>query len=207
MPTKKKRPVIAIDIDDVLANSAECLAEFSNCTWGTSLCADDYDENFMKLFGVSEEEARCRVNVLHESGAFANYRHKDSATSALRVLKNDYRLIILTSRQEFIKDDTLAWLEKKFPGVFDEKDVYFAGIYDSNDGVLRMVNRTKGNIAKELGADFLIDDQPKHCAGASELGIKAILFGDYSWNRAEVLAIGVHRAKTWDDVLRYFYEK
>ena len=39
---------------------------------------------------------------------------------------------------------------------------------------------TKGMLAKEIKADYLIDDQLKHCSAAAELGIPALLFGVYA---------------------------
>ena len=47
--TKK---VIAVDIDDVLAESARNLVEYSNKSWGTNITVDDYDEDWAKLWQV-----------------------------------------------------------------------------------------------------------------------------------------------------------
>jgi hypothetical protein len=52
-----------------------------------------------------------------------------------------------------------------------------------------------------------IDDQPKHCVAAADIGIKALLFGEYSWNRTDTLPVGVARVKDWVAVLQYFDEQ
>lgn len=59
---------------------------------------------------------------------------------------------------------------------------------------------------KELIASD-IDDQLKHCQAAASLGIKAVLLGDYPWNRTEKLPSGVTRCKDWPAVLEYFNER
>jgi 5'(3')-deoxyribonucleotidase len=38
------KPVIAVDIDDVLSHSARAVAEYSNERWGYSLTEDDFKE-------------------------------------------------------------------------------------------------------------------------------------------------------------------
>ena len=63
---------------------------------------------------------------------------------------------------------------------------------------------TKADIVKQIGADYLIDDQPKHCFAAAEAGITSLLFGDYRWNRNVKLPEGVVKVRTWHEVLEYF---
>lgn len=63
---------------------------------------------------------------------------------------------------------------------------------------------TKGELAKSIGADYIIDDQIKHVLAAAELGIRGILFGDYAWNKADVLPDNVTRVNDWQEVLNYF---
>ena len=45
-----KRKVIAVDIDDVLADSARMFIELSNQHWGTELTVDEYDEAGPRLW-------------------------------------------------------------------------------------------------------------------------------------------------------------
>ena len=51
-----------------------------------------------------------------------------------------------------------------------------------------------------IGASYLIDDSFGHCELAAEVGIKAILFGNYGWNRQQTLIDGIVRCKDWDAV-------
>lgn len=40
------KPTIAVDIDNVLANTAESFARYSNATWGTNISEADFGEEF-----------------------------------------------------------------------------------------------------------------------------------------------------------------
>ena len=96
-------------------------------------------------------------------------------------------------------EPTYEWVKKYFPGVFE--GVHFVPIWETNNKV------TKAEICQQIGADYLIDDLPRHCNLAAEVGIKALLFGDYSWNRNEEITEGVTRVKDWPAVVEYFDEK
>jgi hypothetical protein len=42
---------------------------------------------------------------------------------------------------------------------------------------------------------------------SQDIGVQALLFGDYGWNRKEKLVKGVTRVKEWAAVLQYFDEQ
>lgn len=63
---------------------------------------------------------------------------------------------------------------------------------------------TKAAICTSIGASYLIDDNLEHCALAAESGLDCLLFGEYGWNKAEILPKGVTRVKDWHAVLEYF---
>jgi 5'(3')-deoxyribonucleotidase len=103
---------------------------------------------------------------------------------------------IVTARRAHLIDTTREWLANYFPGYF--KDIHFVPIWEPGNTI------TKADICKQIEADYLIDDLPKHCNVAADGGIKAILFGDYSWNKNENLHSGVVKCKDWDSVLSLF---
>jgi len=70
--------------------------------------------------------------------------------------------------------------------------------------ILERLKGTKNDVIKQIGADYLIDDQPKHCIAAAKAGIKTVLFGDYKWNRDLKLRKNMVRARNWQEVLEYF---
>lgn len=199
------RPIIAIDIDDVLAASAAGFVAHSNQKWGYNLTPEDYDENWAEVWGLPMNQAVERAEELYKEGIFADYAHFAEAKPVLKRLAKQHDLIVITSRRAVIKGITDGWLTTHFPSTF--KDVHYAGIWDDTKAhdALERFARTKAAICRDLGVDYLIDDQPKHCIGAAEAGIPSLLFGDYSWNRGvKKLPTGVTRARTWADIARYF---
>lgn len=191
---------IAVDVDDVLAQSAKGLTAFSNMQWGTTLTPMDYDEHWANMWGVDIEEVKRRTQVFYDSGIVRNYLPMDGANEVLVKLKNRYNLVILTSRGSTIRQDTQDWVEKYYPDIFSE--VHLSGIWD--DIALHKYEVTKTDICRQIGAEYLIDDQLKHCISANDAGITSLLFGDYTWNQMSDLPNGIIKSHTWKDVDNYF---
>lgn len=194
------KKTIAFDMDDVLAANAEGFVAFTNERWGTHLQPEDYEEHWAELWGVDHEEYTRRCDEFHGSGVIGAYRHFDEATHTLEQLQKRYRLVIVTSRRRIIEKETLEWLDRHFKGIFDE--IHFAGIWDNHDKHAHRV--TKGEICQQIGADYLVDDQLKHCQAAAGAGLKAVLYGNYGWNQTDTLPKDVTRAHNWQEVLEYF---
>jgi len=203
MKNDAKKPIIAIDIDDVLAKSAPRFIEYSNDHWGTSLTIDDYSENWPKLWQVDNEESGQRSLEYFSSGILDTYEHNEDAILAFEKLKNDFKFIVVTSRSTWLREPTIKWLKNKYPYVFNDEDIYFAGVWDKGT-CDEAIAYDKGALIMSLGADFIIDDQLKHCVGAAQYGIQALLFGDYNWNKAAVLSNQISRVRNWSEVLEYF---
>jgi len=103
----------------------------------------------------------------------------------------------MTSRDIAVEEKTRDWLTHHFPEVFNK--VHMLGNkYDS------AAYREKAEVCKELGVYCLIDDSLRPVLETNEAGIKALLFGDYSWNQADELPEDVTRVKDWQEVLEYF---
>lgn len=200
-----KKPVIAVDIDDVLSDSARGLIDFSNRQFGSNLDIDDYDEHLMEMWKVDFQESERRLGMFFEMNSFLAYGHNPGALPVLNKLKEKYNLIIVTSRRIRAKTDTLAWLNEKYPGIFQENNIHFTGFHD--DVAEHTAKLTKGDQLKTLGADYLIDDQLKHCAAAAAQGIKTLLFGNYKWNQTDELPDRVVRVTDWVAVEEYFNER
>jgi 5'(3')-deoxyribonucleotidase len=195
------KPIIAIDVDEVLADYASEFVVVSNRLWGTDLKREDYHENWPQLWGLEMGDVVARSQVMLEDRMHERLKHDDQAIPVLKALSERFTLKILTARNVSTKEMTLEWLQRHYP-MFAPEDVNFAGIWDNpTDDAPHM---TKGDIAKQLGVNYIIDDQVKHCVAAAERGIQAVLFGEYPWNQAEALPVGVTRVKNWAAVEDYF---
>lgn len=190
------KPTIAVDLDDVLALHAAAFVAFSNERYGTKLTAEEYDEEWMNLWGeMPWDEIERRAADFHTPERTLAYAKIEEASEVLAHLKQWYRLVIVTARSQDLIEVTHEWLDLHHADVFEE--VHFVPIWLADNTI------TKADICKQIGATYLIDDVVKHCNIAAEGGITALLFGDYRWNRQGV----DRRVKTvanWQDVREYF---
>jgi 5'(3')-deoxyribonucleotidase len=194
------KPIIALDIDDVLSHSAKSVVEYTNERWGYDLTIDDFSEQFGEMWQVDHAEAERRWMEYLESGQMARYDALIDAAPVVRKLGERYRIIAVTSRREMLLDLTREWVGRNYPGLVEK--IISAGIYGKNRENAHAL--TKADILQEIGAAYLIDDMPKHCNGAAGVGVQAVLFGDYKWGREAELAKGVVRCKDWAAVQEYF---
>lgn len=200
--TMSPKPVIAIDIDDVLSSSAVGFVEWSNKKYGTHLKPEDYQEHWAEMWKIDLDETFKRAQEFHEDDIVGSYNLIDGALDVLKKLKDKYTLILITSRRMSIKPSTLGWINAHYPNIFE--DCVFAGFFDADKPDLNHLKMTKAELAKNLKADYLIDDQLKHIEATAEIGIKGLLFGDYSWNQKDDLPKNVKRVKDWNEILNYF---
>ena len=191
------REIIGIDVDDVVADHAAAFAEYSNVNHGTNISRDTYTERWDVLWNVYDRaEIERRAAEFHTPESAANYVVIDGAQEALETLTKTYTLAVVTARPKEIVGATHDWLETHFKGVFSE--VHFVPIWHPDNTL------TKADICRKIKADYLIDDLVKHCNIAAQAGIKALLFGDYLWNRSDKVDDTVTRCKDWAAVLEYF---
>lgn len=192
--------LIAWDLDDTLAEHAQGFAELCNKLWGLKMTAEDFTEDWCTMWGVDLEEVNRRSRIIHASDASLYYPPIKGAYEVVSAVGERNTNLIVTSRREPLKAHTATWIANHFSGLFE--GIYHSGIFDretDQDHVL-----SKAELLQKLGADYLVDDQPKHCNAADELGIKAVLYGDYAWNRNVELREGVDRCHTMQELGEYF---
>eukprot|EP00056_Hartaetosiga_gracilis_P008189 m.116931 g.116931 ORF g.116931 m.116931 type:complete len:290 (+) comp12865_c0_seq5:1291-2160(+) len=195
-----KKPVIAIDLDEVLGYFVRALCNYHNETYGTSYCEGDFHSyTFRCVWGGTEEESSRKVHDFLESDHFLKgIDVVPGAKEALLRLKESYDLVICTSRQHVIAQTTHEWIERHYPNIFSS--VLFGNHY-GKDGV----KKSKPEMTMAINAEFLIDDALHYadqCAGHLQ---QVLLFGEYAWNkRDEPMGNGITRVKDWVDVLNYF---
>lgn len=194
-----KKPIIAVDIDDTLADHAEAFILWSNEKYGTGLTIDDYQDHWSKIWKIEQDETERRAVEFHDSKAHRSFAIKKDSKEVLERLSQSYDLVIVTARRQSVVQDSLEWIREYYGDIF--KDVRFVPIWDKDNTL------TKAAICKELGASFLIDDLLRHCEIASDEGIQALLFGDYKWNSSIELPENIVRVKNWSEIEKYFNER
>jgi 5'(3')-deoxyribonucleotidase len=192
------KPVIAVDIDEVLFPNVKVLLPYFNKVSGTDVKAEQMKSYFIEdLTGESTESVLKKIEAHVKGSDYDDTETVEKAIESIKLLRQNYDLIVVTSRQVFWRGYTEKFLQKHFAGVF--KDLHYTHTLEAPDS-----SRPKFEICKEIGAKYLIDDHLSNVTTCAENGIKAILFGDYPWNQTNKLPEGVTRCKDWPAVLEYF---
>lgn len=196
MPKHASKPIIAVDIDDVLAEHIEAFIAFSNKNYGSKFTQEDYLEQWVDLWEISYEEVVERARNFHIPETIGGFGVINDAEYVLNKLKSRYDLVVVTARPKQAIEHTPEWIERNFPRVFT--DIHFVPIWDPGP------KATKAEICRKIGADYLIDDLIRHCNLAAEVGVQPILFNRIKWKQPEELHSGIKVVENWREVLEYF---
>ena len=145
METKKKRPVIAVDVDGVLRNNLWIMVDIYNSTFGTKLKVQDVREYLTeisfpmvrKVLGMSPDRFFFKENAKE---IFLNAPPYYNVSDNISALKDIADIIIVTYQKDYAnKAYTLEWLERNRinpDGICFLKDktlVHCDALIDDND--------------------------------------------------------------------------
>ncbi len=190
---------IAIDIDEVLAEQLDSLIEFYKQETNIFIPKDEFfTYDWWKVWNISLKEAIEIDYKFKNSDLFDNLEVVFGSTDAIRKLKNNNTLIIITARPNSFKDKTLKWLNKNFEDSFDK-------IYHSSDfHIENENNKTKADFCRKLGVDVIIEDNLEYSLDCVENGFKVILL-DKPWNQGENYE-NISRCGNWNEILEKIKE-
>ena len=187
--------IIAIDIDEVLADTLGGFIAFSNATYGTTLRRADFLHwNWADALRLPQAEVQRRVEAFAQTAHFTAAPRVEGASEGLALLAQTHTLVAVTSRWGSQVERTEPWLAANFPGLF--RAVRFS--HNPIPGVASPGRPSKAELCHELGASVIIDDSlafANECAGRD----LAVILIDYPWNRGAV-AEGVIRVASWDGI-------
>jgi 5'(3')-deoxyribonucleotidase len=188
-----EKRVIAVDMDDVVIETAPSIVEYMNNTYGASMELENFYSRDPSLWNAPDvETAIKRVNSFLDTEEYYESPPVQEAVHALRGLQKYHTLYIVTGRPDFTEIATRSWLKNHLPDLFT--DVVFTNYFDHKKV------KTKGDVCKQLNVDILIDDHIDHCESALEAGVQPILFGNYPWNSSSNLSDGITRVEHWPDI-------
>ena len=185
LDSDRTKPIIAVDIDEVLTPFVPLLIEFYNKNYllenQEPLTMNLFHSyHFRDVWGGSEERSKQIVDAFLESEYFLGQAILDpEALVVLQKLSEKYKLVIVTSRQHKIQKQTELFLSKYFPNTFAE---ILMGNHYGESGQVQM---SKPEMCKQLNAILLIDDSLRYCQQCVDDKIPAILFGNYAWNASK----------------------
>jgi len=188
---------IGIDLDEVLADFNSGLIEWHNQKYNTSLQSKDFTSYFFnRVWGGTIEEAIQKVSDFHYSNYFRKLAPIKNSVDVISILSRENDLFVITSRPDFIQEETNRWInsffEKKFKGIFYSSNHYSKA---TNSG------KTKLQICRDLGVSVLIDDSLNYISQCAFTEVKGLLFGNYPWNQNGNLPANIFRTNNWKEVL------
>jgi 5'(3')-deoxyribonucleotidase len=198
----KNKLSIAVDIDDVLANSTDALRLFVNQKHGVDLTEEHYRieaqywgfyESVWNQHGIDPTDLLREFHGRQVADQ-SDIRPVPGAPEATEKLSKVYDLVPMTSRPPEMQEETQKWLALQFDGNFSEAPIFI--------GFGPEAKRTKGEVCEQLGIKYLVDDNIDHCNTALARGIGAVLFGNYGWNRK--IPEGLVRCATWKEAEDFF---
>jgi uncharacterized HAD superfamily protein len=153
------------------------LNTFCSHELGLHYTLDDYTcYHFATVWACSPAEANERVHSFFQSKYFAQLQPLPGAKSSLQRLQRVADLVVVTSRQHVIEEQTRAWLDEHYSGVFKT-------VLMGNHFAMSGASRSKAELCREVGASVLVDDNPVYARECAEAGIDVLQFGAYPWNR------------------------
>ncbi len=194
---KKK---IAVDIDDVIADSTESLRVVTNERTGSNLLTEhfripgDYWGYYERVWQIHGLDKQISFKKL-DNEMIDDQSHVPllpGASFALMELSKKFEVYLLTSRDSAWETATRKWLDDN--GFENFNQLHFTNNFKGL--------KTKGEICSQLGISWLVDDNPEHCQSAVKNGVQALLFGEYGWHHKST--DGLKRCKSWPEVLEYF---
>jgi len=197
MPKPENKPIIAVDIDDVIFPFVPGFVKYLR-KHSIHLKEEDFTiYDLSKIYEIDRERAAQLVVEFVESDHMFSLPVANSV-EALKKLSAEYEIIIMTARDKRFEKLTHHWVEKHFGGSY--KSIHIVDAHYVAGGS----PKAKAEASLRLGVNYLIDDLPVYVDEVAAVGIKCLLFGNYAWNRQAKLHQNVTRVKDWQEVLEYF---
>jgi uncharacterized HAD superfamily protein len=170
--------IFAVDIDEVLLQTADAMCCYFNRVCGTNLVREELTSfHFSDVLNLSQGEVADLIYHFHFSPEHDASAPVHGAKDALIALGQHGRVVSVTARPPSTRAVTLALLEVHYSGIFS--DHYFVGRENGDTTQLR----TKGDVCAEIDALFMVEDALHH---AEDIVLKGTLvyLMDTPWNRS-----------------------
>jgi 5'(3')-deoxyribonucleotidase len=170
-----RRPSIAFDFDDVLCDTTRGFLAWHNSVFGVAPAFDETvgGDDLFVLLGITEAEETRRWAQYFQTDQFFGIRPADPTIATLESLRAQWDLLMLSARTPIFRSSAVEWIERNLSGVFTR------ALFSSDFCADR---HAKGPICRELGAGYLVDDNPRCIQSCKGTGVQGIVF-DQPWNR------------------------
>ena len=183
---------IAIDIDEVLVKFLFPMAKHHHKVhklWSKP----KYNYVYREIFEIDEVTSQKMVREFYQSNDFMDLVPiKGSQEAMYKLKRHSDKMYVVTGRQDVVREETEAWIESFFPGVFD--DVILTNSFTPNEV-------HKADICRALNIGLIIDDNKSICDRCIEDGVRAINYiGEdiYPWCQESDISI-----RDWNELKIY----
>ena len=188
--------IIAIDVDEVLAETIQSMLKKQNYTWKWKKVNRE-DLNTYNLWEIEKlwitKNRALWMFVKFQLWSWLTKKIKpvEWAREKLMELKEKwYKLYAVTARLSWLRISTKLWLKRNFPDCFEH--IVFANFFTSRA-------RKKSEICKEIWASIIIEDNLETCNDCVNQWIKCFLL-DKPRNQNNKLNENIKRVYSWSEI-------
>jgi uncharacterized HAD superfamily protein len=186
---------IAFDLDEVLSDTLSALITFHNQTYGTSLTREQFNTyNWHDVWGGTKDEAVAKFFQFAKSEHFRNVQPVKHAVEAVQKLHQNHELIVITSRQIELLDDTQNWINRYFPQMF--RQVF---VTNHPNWAITGKTTTKTEVCRSEKVSVMIEDSLDYAKECVSEETDVILL-NYPWNVGATPA-GITRVNSWAEIV------
>jgi len=190
------RPVLALDLDDVIKDTATTLCWWHNHRYGTAHTPAQMTDFYLDaLWQCSRKESEDKLWEFFHSEHHHTAAFVEGAEEGLHTLAAHYELHVVTARPSDVHRQTISWIDQNCPGLFAA--VHLTGSPHKAAGT----GRQKSVVCREIGACAFVDDAIHNVEDVHATGIRTLLFHSHA-NRLATPPVGVLRVHSWADVVR-----
>lgn len=189
----EKKPVVAIDFDDIVAGFNMAYHQWHNRHFGTAFLYHELVTfDMCALYGIDMATLSKRVSLFVEE-----YHNEilpiEGAREGLRRLATACDLHVVTSRCESLHDVTVGWVKAAAVE-------YFAAYHFTNgfNSIFPERTRRKADVCREIGAIALVDDADHNALEAAQSGLRVFML-ERPWNGNKPHKL-VTRLRSWEGI-------
>jgi len=178
----KAKPILGVDIDNVLAQSDACLRDTIRQRFLIGLKEEDITEYDYSAYGVTQTQLG-EVFEIFNSDLCRTLKVISGAKAALTLLATRFEIALVTSRNPLSKAGTEHWLRRK-------------GLpYDQ-------LHFNDEKHALGIPYHAFVEDRHEHAHRIAETGAQVFLM-TRPWNSRPLTHPNVMRVKTWREILTH----
>jgi uncharacterized HAD superfamily protein len=186
---------IAIDIDNVIADTVPTLLPHINNIFKTNLLYDDiYMYDFHTILGISNQEMKKRFwNKSSTNKLFTKMKSVKNAKNVIAFLSKKHKIVFVTDRPKKLKSVTREWL--------NDREIPLHRIRHMAGGIKNKHSYAELEKIRGFGFDVFIEDKLEDAILLSKHCKKVILY-KRPWNISKNVRKSFVEVDGWNEILK-----